>query len=164
MPNFAFRIMSAGAAAFFGGLFVGWIVLGQPFAGSDRAVAAAPVPRVEAPKPGRIALRPDDERLADPGAAPRELAPEVRPAPKEEAKPKAADPKIADTKPAEAKPLDPKPAESKPAEAKPGDVAKPDAKPGEPEIFPTRRLKKIAKGSKLPGMIVGLLDDDEDDD
>ncbi|RTL72481.1 MAG: hypothetical protein EKK41_04450 [Hyphomicrobiales bacterium] len=163
MPHFALRIMSAGAAAFFGGLFVGWIVLGQPFAGSDRAVAAAPVQRFEAPKPGRIALRPEDERLADPGAVPREAAPEVRPAPKEEAKPRAAEPKIAEQKPAEVKPLDPKkPADSKPTETKPGDVAKPDAKPGEPEIFPTRRLKKIAKGA-LPGMIIGLLDDEDDD-
>lgn len=162
MSHYAFRIMSAGAAAFFGGLFVGWIVLGQPFAGSDRAVAAAPVQRFEAPKPGRITLRPEDERLADPGAAPREPAPEVRPAPKEEAKPKAPDLKIAEQKPAETKPLDPKPADAKPVENKPADVAKP-ATPDQPEIFPTRRLKKIAKGN-LPGMIIGLLDDDEDDD
>ena len=148
MSNVTLRVMSAGAGAFFGGLFLGWIFLGKPFAANDRAVAAT-MPKLEAPRPGRVAFRPEDERLADP-AAPAQ-PPRVA-APKEEAKPREPEVKIAAPKPAETKPDTTKLAQPEPkTEAKPA---------GLPEIFPTRRLKKPGR---LPGFIISLLDDDEDD-
>jgi hypothetical protein len=159
MPNLTFRIMSAGAAAFFGGLFIGWMVLGKPFAAPDKAVAASF--RSEIPRPGRIATF--DEPLADPGSRPalRDTAPDTRPpAARDESKPRAPETKIAEPKPEVAKPVQGKPLDAKPADARPAD-AKPQ--PGaEPEIFPTRRLKKLAERGRLQRLI-GMLDDEDDD-
>ncbi|MDX2202162.1 MAG: hypothetical protein NW223_05390 [Hyphomicrobiaceae bacterium] len=159
MPNLTFRIMSAGAAAFFGGLCIGWIVLGKPFSTTERAVAATM--RAELPRPGRIPFH-GDEPAADPAG--RETAPS------------APDTRIAQPKPLEARPTAPKPEPAKPAEVKPAEVKPAPATPpppaagvkmppdATPEVFPTRRLKKLADRARVRGLLAGLMDPDEDDD
>lgn len=153
MPALALKILSAGAAAFFGGLAIGWVVLDQPFPTSSRAVAATM--RAELPKPGRISS-PAEEPYADPAPryAPRETAPEQPPA-------KISQPKPAEIRQPAAKPEPTKPAEATPAAPTSGATLKPAV---DPEIFPTRRLKKLADRGKLKGLVAGLLDDEDDDD
>lgn len=149
MPALTVRILSAGAAAFFGGLAIGWVVLGKPFTTSSHAVVATM--RAELPKPGRISAT--DEPMADPlpRLAPREAQPPAKiaqPAPTEIRQPSAT-------------PETGKPAEAAPASPTPGATPKPAS---EPEIFPTRRLKKLADRARLKGLVAGLLDDEEEDD
>ncbi len=159
MQHLVLRITSAGAAAFFGGLFIGWIVLGKPFTGPDKAEAtpvALEFKKVEKPT---VVAAPREELPSPPAAAPRETdAPKAPPL-------KVAEPAMPQ------KTEEPQKTEDKPAPpaARPADTPRtqPDAKVTPPaatptDVFPTRKQqKKIVKA--LPQVIIGLLNDDDDD-